>query len=357
MSIQVTAGRRQFFTLVAVAATGILAGCAGSPAAQHASQSPSATGTASTGAAGDITIGIDIPFHPIWDYLEANVNHYFGKTPYHVHFKVLDATTQVPAFGQGSLQVITTVPSFMPIIKKQYGIDTTYFFPLARWTIGPQILVKKGSPFHTLASLKGKTVAIPPLSQRFGSEEAAILAATGEKIQSYFHLEQTSAAAQQLALGRVDAAFIEAPTTYPLLTSGKFQAIYSVHDAFLKAFGDPAVMNGGFIARTSFVKDNPQFIADLVHATQDAWNKYQQNPAAVNAVASKVSGIPAAQLAVVGQVLDLLKMSSTERQVTQTDVNTWTKLFPILQKAGFIQQAPTNVQSMFIITSQLSHLK
>jgi len=105
------------------------------------------------------------------------------------------------------------------------------------------------------------------------------------------------------------------------------------------------------------VKDNPQFIADLVRATQDAWNKYQQNPAAVNAVASKVSGIPAAQLAVVGQVLDLLNMSSTERQVTQADVNTWTKLFPILQQAGFIQQAPTDVQSMFIVTSQLGHSK
>src|SRR3954469_6450278 len=249
-----------------------------------------------------ITVGIDIPFHPIFDYVMAKSDEYFKDKPYTVKFKVLDATTQVPAFGQGQLDVMTTPPSFIPRVMSQYHTQVAEFFPLARWTIGPQILVKKGSSFKTLADLKGKRVAIPPLKTRFGSEEAAILAATGENIRTYFDLEETDAAAQQLALGRVDAAFIEAPTTYPLLQGGKFKAVYSVHDAFLKAFGDPAVVNGGYIARTSFIKQNRQFVNDLVSASQDAWNLYQRNPKAVNDVASKVSGIPADQLAVVGKV-------------------------------------------------------
>ncbi len=354
MATLVTAARgRRLLAATAAVAVLAVAGCSGSPAAQKAADKP-ATGSPSAGAAAkDITVGIDVPFHPIWDYIEANSKQYFANKPYTVHFKVLDATTQVPAFGKGDLQVITTVPSFMPIVKKQYGFDTTYLFPLARWTIGPQILVKKGSPYHTLADLKGKKVAMPPLKERFGAEQAAILAATGQKIEDYFNLQQTAAAAQQLTLGRVDAAFIEAPTTYPLLQGGKFQAIYSVHDAFLKAFNDPGVMNGGYIARTDFVKSNPQFVKDLVAATEDAWDKYQQNPDTVNKVASKVSGIPAEQLAVVGQVLDLLKMPKDLRQVNQRDIDTWKKLFPLLEKAGFTQQTPTDVQSMFVLTSQL----
>ncbi|MHB8620465.1 MAG: ABC transporter substrate-binding protein, partial [Chloroflexota bacterium] len=268
--------------------------------APASSSAPAAASAAAPAAAGKtITIGIDIPFHPLYDYLEANVNTYFKNKPYTVKMKVLDATTQVPAFGKGELDVMTTVPSFMPRVKDQYGIDTVYVFPLARWTPGPQLLVPANSPYTTLASLKGKKVAVPPLKTRFGAEEAAILAATGENIRQYFKLDETEEAAQQLALGRVDAAFIEAPTTYPLLKDGKFKAIYSVQDAFKKAFNDPAVMNGGFIARASLVKDNPQFIRDLTAAMQDIWSKYQKDEASIDTVASKVSGVPVAQLKVV----------------------------------------------------------
>jgi ABC-type nitrate/sulfonate/bicarbonate transport system substrate-binding protein len=296
------------------------------------------------------TVCIDIPFHPLFDYLAAKSDTIFAGKPYSVKFKVLDAKTQVPAFGAGQCQVMTTPPSFIPRVTDQYHLQVAEFFPLARWTIGPQILVKKGSPYATLASLKGKKVAITPLNTRFGSEEAAIQAATGQNIRTYFNLKQTNAAAQELTLGRVDAAFIEAPTTYPLLQTGKFKAIYSVHNAFLKAFGDPAVVNGGYIARTSFIKGKPGFIKDLVKATQDVWNQYVKDPKSVNDVASEQSGIPAEQLAVVGQVLDLHKMPVKLRAITPQDVKTWTKLFQLLEKSGFIKTAPKNPASLFVVT-------
>jgi ABC-type nitrate/sulfonate/bicarbonate transport system substrate-binding protein len=296
------------------------------------------------------TVCIDIPFHPLFDYLAAKSDTIFAGKPYTVTFKVLDAKTQVPAFGAGQCDVMTTPPSAIPRVTEQYKLKVAEFFPLARWTIGPQILVKKGSPFTTLASLKGKKVAITPLNTRFGSEEAAIEAATGQNIRSYFKLEQTNAAAQELTLGRVDAAFIEAPTTYPLLQGGKFKAIYSVHDAFKKAFGDPAVVNGGYIARTSFIKSASAFTKDLVAATQDVWNMYVKDPKAVNAVASKQSGIAPEQLAVVGQVLDLEKMPVKLRAITPQDVKSWEKIFPLLAKSGFIKKAPANPASLFVVT-------
>lgn len=296
-----------------------------------------------------ITVGIDIPFHPLFDYVAAKKDDYFGGKPYTVNFRVLDASTQVPAFGRGTLDVMTTPPSFIPRVTDQYGMEAAMFFPMARWTIGPQILVPSDSPYKTLEDLKGKTVAVPPLQTRFGAEEAAISAATGEDIRDYFDLQQTDAAAQELKLGRVDAAFIEAPTTFPLLEDGKFKAIYSVHDAFLKAFDNPAVVNGGYIAQTSFIENNQQFVNDLTNATQDAWSKYQQNPDAVNRVASEQSGIAPEQLAVVGDVLDLTKMPEKERCITAEDVRTWNQIFPLLEKSGFIEQAPKNAQSLFVV--------
>ena len=297
------------------------------------------------------TVCIDIPFHPLFDYMAAKADTLFARKPYTVKFKVLDAKTQVPAFGAGQCNVMTTPPSFIPRVTDQYHLQVAEFFPIARWTIGPQILVKKRSPYTTLASLKGKKVAITPLNTRFGSEEAAIEAATGQNIRSYFKLKQTNAAAQELSLGRADAAFIEAPTTYPLLQGGKFVAIYSVHDAFLKAFGDPAVVNGGFISRTSFIKGaGAGFVHDLVKVTRNVWSQYVRDPQSVNSVASKQSGIPAAQLAVVGQVLDLQKMPVKLRAITPQDVKTWSKIFPLLQKSGFIKKAPTNVASLFVVS-------
>lgn len=346
--------RRSCLGLIAVLLV-VLAGCGSSSKTSSTKTSSSSTGSgqasASTGASKKtFTVGIDIPFHPIFDYVEAKEADYFKGKPYTVKFKVLDATTQVPTFGRGDLDVMTTPPSFIPRVQQQYGINSAEFFPMARWTIGPQILVPTNSPYHTLADLKGKKVVMPPLTSRFGAEEAAILAATGQKITDYFSLQQTDAAPQQLALGRADAGFLEAPTTYPLLQSGKFRAIYSVHDAFLRAFGDPAVLNGGYIARTSFIRQNPQFIRDLIAATQDAWNRYNQDANAVNTVASKVSGVPVAQLAVVGRVLDLNGIPASQRQITAKDVQTWSKIYPLLAQSGFLKQAPADPKAMFVVS-------
>lgn len=327
----------------AAIAVAMLAGCASN---QGTTATAASVVDASTTT---VRIGIDVPFHPIYDYLEAKSAELFAGTPYKVDFTVLDATTQVPAFGRGDLDVITTVPSFMPTIKQQYGIDTTYFFPMARWTPGPQLLVPPNSPARTIEDLKGANVAIAPLSSRFGAEQAAVDAATGSTITDYFKLSQTDAAAQQLTLGRVDAAFLEAPATAPLLAEG-YRPVFSVQDAFQQAFGDPAVMNGGFIASSAFAAANPDFVKALVAATQKAWSTFQADPDTVLATASEVSGLPVDQLKLVAQVLNLADTTDEQKRVTQQDVTTWTGIYPLLQKSGFIQQAPQDPAALFAVT-------
>jgi hypothetical protein len=123
--------------LVALALALGLAACGGSD-----SSDDGASGSSTTDGKGKTyTVGIDIPFHPILNYVQAGADRCFEGKPYKVKFQVLDATTQVPAFGAGKLDVMTTVPSFIPRLKEQYDIDAVEFFPLARWSIGPQILV------------------------------------------------------------------------------------------------------------------------------------------------------------------------------------------------------------------------
>src|SRR5690606_1042054 len=151
------------------------------------------------------------------------------------------------------------------------------------------------------------------------------------------------------SLGRVDAAFLEAPSTYPLLEGGKHEAIWSVADGFKACCDDPAVVNGGYIAQRSFIEENQAFVQELIAATQDAWDRYNEDARAVNEVASKVSGVPVEQLEVVGQVLDLNKIPESERIITERDVATWTKLFPLLEKSGFIEQAPDDPKALFVV--------
>lgn len=300
-------------------------------------------------ATGTITVGIDIPFHPLFDYLMADPDKFFADSGYDVEFKVLDATTQVPAFGRGDLDVLTTVPSFMPRIKEQYGIDTVYFYPLARWTPGPQLLVPPDSTATSIQDLQGKKVAIAPLSSRFGAEEAAVLAETGSTITDYFDLSQTDAAAQQLSLGRVDAAWLEAPSTVPLLADG-YKPIFDVQTAFQDLFQDPAVMNGGFITSKDFAEANPEFLMGLSAAMDDAWATFQEDPDTVLNAASKVSGVPVDQLQGVAQVLNLADTTEEQKKVSETDVNTWSELFPLLKESGFNKESPEDPASLFILS-------
>src|SRR5437868_15149558 len=117
---------RSSIRLFAIAAllVGVLA-VAATTAASTSSHSRSA-------AKKTYTVGIDIPFHPIFDYVAAKSSTYFANEPFTVKFRFLDATTQVPAFGAGQLDVFTTPPSFIPRVMDQYDLHVAACFPLGR---------------------------------------------------------------------------------------------------------------------------------------------------------------------------------------------------------------------------------
>jgi ABC-type nitrate/sulfonate/bicarbonate transport system substrate-binding protein len=328
-------------TAVALALTGCATSSTATPDSTSAGSAEGGTQT--------VTVGIDIPFHPLYAYLTAKSDEIFADSGYDVEFEVLDATTLVPSFGRGDIDIVTTVPSFQPRIKDQYGIDTQYFYPMARWTPGSELYVAGDSDIQSIEDLAGKKVATPPLATRFGAEQAAVLATTGETIQDYFELTETDAAAQELTLGRADAAFIEAPATAPLIEAG-FRPVYNVQEAFEEEFGDPAVLSGGFIASNEFAEANPEVIDLIVQATQDVWSQFQEDPESVLTVASEETGIPVEQLELVSQILNLAEMPDDQKIVSETDVATWSEIFPLLVEAGFLTEEPEDPASMFIVT-------
>jgi ABC-type nitrate/sulfonate/bicarbonate transport system substrate-binding protein len=295
------------------------------------------------------TVGIDIPFHPLLDYVIAKQDTYFAGKPYKVRFKVLDSTSLVPAFGTGKLDVIGTFPSFLPRIEERYGLIAQEFLPLARIKHGLAIWVPKDSSARTLADLKGAKVAAPPIGQQWGEDEAMIEAATGQSIRSYFDLQESAAPVQQLLLGRVKAAFVGAETVPQVVKAGGFRPLIDSKVIFERAYGDHFVLSGGLAAPSKFLAANRAFVDDLSAALGDAWRRYAADPRPVLAVASKQSGIAAEQIAGFGEAIGLSDISPARRKVAPSDVATWTKIYAALARSGFLKHAPADASKYFLV--------
>lgn len=307
------------------------------------------SGDRSTAASRTYTVGIDIPFHPLLDYVIAKQDTYFAGKPYKVRFKILDSTSVVPAFGTGKLDVIGTFPSFLPRIEERYGLVAQEFLPLARIKHGLAIWVPKDSPARTLADLKGARVAAPPIGQQWGEDEAMIEAATGQSIRTFFHVQESAAPVQQLLLGRVKAAFVGAETVPQVAKAGGYRPLIDSKAIFERAYGDDFVLSGGLAASKAFLAADRPFVADLSAALGDAWRRYASDPRPVLAVASKQSGIATEQIAGFGEAVGLSDIPPARRKVAPSDVATWTKIYAALAQSGFLKHAPADASKYFLV--------
>jgi ABC-type nitrate/sulfonate/bicarbonate transport system substrate-binding protein len=173
-------------------------------------------------------------------------------------------------------------------------------------------------------------------------------AATGQSIRKYFHLQESGAPSQQLILGRVPAAFVNPPEVIALAKTGKFRQLITVQQIFQQKFGDPLVLSGGFTATRNFIAHNRRFVNDLEAALQDAWDAYIANPAAVIAVAAKQSGVSPQQLGSFGTAIGLPVVPRAKRVITKRDVKTWSELYPLLARSGFLKRSPHDAAKYFL---------
>ncbi len=303
------------------------------------------------GGTGTYRVGIDIPFHPLVNYVIANEDAYFGDTRYDVKFRVLDTATLVPTFGKGDLDTIATFPSFLPRIEQNYGIVAREFFPLGRiapGTLAETIWVPKSSRARGLDDLEGEKVATYPLEGWVGIAEAMVLAATGRQIGEFFDLRESAAPSQQLILGRVAAA-MPLLDVVELAKTGDFRPLTGAQEIFERELGDPFVLSGGLVATDDFIAGNPEFIADLIAAFQDAWDEFLKDPDHVIDVAAEQSGVSAEQIRGFSENIGLARIPRKARRITSRDVETWTALYKLLAKAEFLAEEPRDPAKYFLV--------
>lgn len=293
-------------------------------------------------------VGIDIPFHPLFNYVSVNQDGYFEG--FNVEFRILDTSTLIPAFGSGDLDVIATFPTSLPRIEQAYGFVAQEFLPLARIQQGMAVWVPVNSPARNLADLRGSKVAVAPLGQQWGEDEAMVMIETGARIKDYFQVQESGAPVQQLLLGRVDAAFVTGEATAVVAEDGGFRPLVSSDEIFARELGDPFVLSGGMAASSEFIGDNPAFIERLTESFNDAWTKFEADPEAVAEVAAKEGGLSSEQILGFSTAVGLLDMPEHTRQIRQRDVTTWAQLYQALARSGFLEVAPDDPSKYFLIT-------
>ena len=293
-------------------------------------------------------VGIDIPFHPLFNYVSVNKDDYFEG--FNVEFRILDTSTLSPAFGTGDLDVIATFPTSLPRIEQAYGFVAQQFLPLARIQQGMAVWVPVDSPARSLRDLRGSKVAVAPLGQQWGEDEAMVMIDTGERIKDYFEVHESGAPVQQLLLRRVDAAFVTGEATAVVAEDGGFRPLVSSDAIFARELGDPFVLSGGLSAPSDFIRDNSAFIERLVDSFNDAWTKFQANPEAVAEIAAKKGGLSSEQVLGFSNATGLLDMPQPRRRISQLDVTTWTQLYRALARSGFLKEVPDNPSKYFRVT-------
>lgn len=333
---------------VALAATACAGGAGGAGGGQEAGSPGRET----------ISIGIDLPVHPFFNYLAVKSEKYFGDTPWKLDMQVYSAQAQVSEMVQGNLDVITSPAFAMPRIEKQAPqMDLQYFWPMARYVSWSGILVPSDSPIRTFQDLKGKSLAAPPLKSEHGSEIAAIYGATGMSPDKYFDFVQTEQPAAALQTGRVDAALLDPIGKQKLIQSGKYRQVIDLAGIWKMALGNERpVLSGGYIAKKSFLDSHRDFVRKFVQVNREIWLKFMRNEQfrqQVYQVAGRFAGVPPKKLHAVAKGLGLLNLDPKLVAVLPWDAKVYSRAFEWARKGGFPIAPVEDAASKFLTAQEL----
>jgi NitT/TauT family transport system substrate-binding protein len=149
------------------------------------------------------------------------------------------------------------------------------------------LAVTQNSPLHTAKDLTGKTIAIQTLGELASFSIASWIDNNGGDGKSVHFVEiPTSAMADALAKGRVDAAFIAEPFYTQAKPAIRFFA--PTYDGVSKRF-----LISAWVARRDWIEKNPDIAAKFVAAmrTSANWGNQPQNLAASGAILAKYTHI------------------------------------------------------------------
>lgn len=347
--------RRVFLKYVGVAGASLVgsavAGCA--PGAMPAVVAP-ATATPELKR---ISIGIDIPVHPFFNYLAARTGEYFGEDPWKLEMKIYSAQAQVTQMVRGDLDIITSPAFAIPRVQQKQDIELQYFWPMARYMSWSGIVVRKDSPFETLEDLRGEKLAAPPIEAEHGSELAALYGATGQRLDEYFEHVATEEPGAELETGRAVAAWLDPIGKVRLIQQGEYREVIDLAGLWEMALGDDRpVLSGGYIARPSFIQENIDFVAKFVKVNRDIWTRFMGEEdfrQEVYQVGGEFGGVPPGQLKFVAEALALANIPREMLGVLEWDVEVYQKAFDWALKGGFPMKPVEDASKLFLLTEDL----
>jgi NitT/TauT family transport system substrate-binding protein len=192
--------------------------------------------------------------------------------------------------------------------------------------VNSTLLVRKGSPIHSLADLKGKKLGHNPGGQ-WRTNVRYILRAMNVK-ESDVTLVELPFPLQVPALmaGTVDATITIDPFAATAIATGDVEApVVNVGAKYVSNpwFGGCAVMT------TKFIKERPETAHKIMLVLRDITNRIESDFDRYKPLLSKYAGIPTTALPYVRPI-----MFRNEEQINDRDIGAMQKVFDIYYKEG-----------------------
>jgi ABC-type nitrate/sulfonate/bicarbonate transport system substrate-binding protein len=157
-------------------------------------------------------------------------------------------------------------------------------------TVIQNVIVRKDSPFKTIADLRGKRLGtFSTGAGAFKATRAAILDATGLDVMKDTNLVQLAAPAlfKLLESGGVDAMInISSFTIRAVSEPDKFRSIFSPNEYWRQKTGYPIVWAAPIVAWRSWVEQDPERARNFVAATEESF-RWLRRPENLDAAVKK----------------------------------------------------------------------
>ncbi|MGY1812301.1 ABC transporter substrate-binding protein [Blastococcus sp. SYSU D00820] len=283
MSTSRRSSTRVGLALFAVSALA-LAGCSGSDS-DSGTQQAAAEATGEPEVA-DITFGI----LPTPDYAPVQIaitEGFFEDEGLNVTTVVSNPGTVVPSLLSGDLDIAgVNWLGFVQAVSQDVPL-----LAVAESDLGSpgyaEIMVAADSPYQTLADLDGKTIGVVATPGNCDLIPLGHLAGEDSDAQPNFVNLPIPEMAGQISRGGVDAACVPEPTLSAMKASGEFRSVQDVFSGDYEGF--PIV---GFSMSRAFAEQNPNTVAALSRALENATSLAAENPDAVRAALKEFTEIP-----------------------------------------------------------------
>jgi ABC-type nitrate/sulfonate/bicarbonate transport system substrate-binding protein len=223
-------------------------------------------------------------------------------------------------------------------------------------TVFQEILVRKDSPFKTVADLRGKKFGTSSTGAGFfKAARAAIIDAYGLDIVKDTKLEQLAAPAlfKLTEAGQVDAMLNISSFTIAALTQpDKFRSIFSPNDYWKHKTGYPIVWAAPLVAWKSWVEEDPKRAKNFAAAIEESfrWLRQPENLDAAVKKHGELAGVTKpAEIAEYKKLLAAKRIFLThwDRKVVDAE---W-QILELAKNAGILSKVPAKDKYALLVES------